>query len=243
MISFMKAITVSNLTKTYGHLAAVDQLSFTAKPGRVTGFLGPNGSGKTTTLRVLLGLARPTAWSATIGGVTYRELREPSRTVGAVIDSMGFHPSLSAAQHLKILASASGIGVGHVDEVLGVVGLADAAGRRVGGYSLGMRQRLNLAGALLGHPEVLVFDEPLNGLDPEGIRWIRALLRGLAAQGRTVLLSSHLLSEVASTVDDVVVIAKGRLVSQSSLADLSNGTGLEQAFFDLVNHQPEGIFS
>ena len=155
---------------------------------------------------------------------------------------MGFHPSRSAAQHLNVLASASGV-KSRVDEVLGVVGLAEAAGRGVGGFSLGMRQRLNLAGALLGDPEVLILDEPLNGLDPEGIRWVRALLRGLSSQGRTVLLSSHLLAEVASTVDDVVVIAKGHLVTQSSLADFSNGTDLEQAFFDLVDHQPQEIFS
>ncbi len=243
MISFMKTLTVNNLTKTYGHVVAVDELSFSAKPGRVTGFLGPNGSGKTTTLRVLLGLARPTSGSATIGGVPYKEHRQPARTVGAVIDSMGFHPSRSAAQHLKVLASAGGVDMGRVDEVLGVVGLTEAAGRKVGGFSLGMRQRLNLAGALLGDPEVLIFDEPLNGLDPEGIRWIRALLRGLSSQGRTVLLSSHLLAEVASTVDDVVVIAKGRLVTQSTLADLSSGTDLEQAFFDLVDHQPQEMFS
>jgi ABC-2 type transport system ATP-binding protein len=243
MIAFMKPITVNNLTKTYGHVVAVDELSFSAKPGRVTGFLGPNGSGKTTTLRALLGLARPTSGSTTIGGVPYRELRQPARTVGAVIDSMGFHPSRSAAQHLKVLAVASGVGRGRVGEVLGLVGLADAAGRRVGGFSLGMRQRLNLAGALLGDPEVLILDEPLNGLDPEGIRWVRALLRGLASQGTTVLLSSHLLAEVASTVDDVVVIAKGHLVRQSSLAEFSNGSDLEQAFFDLIDHQPQEIFS
>jgi ABC-2 type transport system ATP-binding protein len=239
----MKTITVSNVTKTYGHLVAVNRLSFSAPPGRVTGFLGPNGSGKTTTLRVLLGLARPTSGTATIGGVPYRALRQPSRTVGAVIDSMGFHPSRSAAQHLKVLASAGGIDKCRVDDVLGLVGLTDAAGRAVGGFSLGMRQRLNLAGALLGDPEVLIFDEPLNGLDPEGIRWMRELIRSFAGQGRTVLLSSHLLAEVASTVDDVVVIAKGRLVSQSSLADLSNGADLEQAFFDLVDHQPQETFS
>jgi ABC-2 type transport system ATP-binding protein len=243
MMSVMKTITVSNLTKTYGHVVAVDGLSFSAHPGRVTGFLGPNGSGKTTTLRVLLGLARPTSGTATIGGASYRALRQPSRTVGAVIDSMGFHPSRSAAQHLNVLASAGGIDRRRVDDLLGIVGLTDAAGRTVGGFSLGMRQRLNLAGALLGDPEVLIFDEPLNGLDPEGIRWMRQLLRDLASQGKTVLLSSHLLAEVASTVDDVVVIARGRLVSQSSLADLSDGADLEQAFFDLVNHQPQEIFS
>ena len=181
----MKTLTVSNLTKNYGHVVAVDGLSFAAKQGRVTGFLGLNGSGKTTTLRVLLGLARPTSGSATIGGVPYRELRQPARTVGAVIDSMGFHPSLSAVQHLRALASAGGVDRARVDEVIALVGLAEAANRSVGGFSLGMRQRLNLAGALLGDPEVLIFDEPLNGLDPEGIRWVRELLRHLASQGRT----------------------------------------------------------
>jgi len=238
----MRTLTVSNLTKAYGPITAVDRLSFSARPGRVTGFLGPNGSGKTTTLRVLLGLARPTSGSATIGGVPYRDLTEPARTVGAVIDNMGFHPSRSAAQHLRILASAAGIDKRRVDEVLGLVGLTDAAGRTIGGFSLGMRQRLNLAGALLGDPGALVFDEPLNGLDPEGIRWVRDLLRRLAAQGRTVLLSSHLLAEVAHTVDDVVVISGGRLVTESALADIApDGDDLEQAFFSLVNRQSQEV--
>ncbi len=195
MMTLMKTLTVNNLTKIYGHVVAVDGLSFSAKPGRVTGFLGPNGSGKTTTLRVLLGLARPTSGTATIGSLPYRELRQPARTVGAVIDSMGFLPSRSAVQHLRILASAGGVDSGRVDEVIGLVGLADAAGRRVGGFSLGMCQRLNLAAALLGNPEVLILDEPLNGLDPEGIRWVRELVKRLAPRGRTVLLSSHLLAE------------------------------------------------
>jgi ABC-2 type transport system ATP-binding protein len=238
----MRTFTVSNLTKAYGPVVAVDKLSFSARPGRVTGFLGPNGSGKTTTLRILLGLARPTSGSALIGGVPYRDLPDPARTVGAVIDNMGFHPSRSAVQHLRVLASAGGVDKRRVDEVLGLVGLADVAGRRVGGFSLGMRQRLNLAGALLGDPGALVFDEPLNGLDPEGIRWVRDLLRRLAAQGRTVLLSSHLLSEVSHTVDDVVVISAGRLVTESALTDIAPvGEDLEQVFFNLVNRQSQEV--
>jgi ABC-2 type transport system ATP-binding protein len=236
----MRTLTVSNLTKAYGPVVAVEHLSFSARPGRVTGFLGPNGSGKTTTLRVLLGLARPTAGSATIGGVAYRDLAEPSRTVGAVIDNMGFHPSRSPAQHLRALASVGRMNERRVEEVLGLVGLADAAGRKLGGFSLRMRQRLNLAGALLGDPGTLVLDEPLNGLDPEGIRWVRDLIRRLAAQGRTVLLSSHLLAEVAHTVDDVVIISAGHLVTESALADIApDGDDLEQTYFSLVNRQSQ----
>ena len=191
-------------------------------PGKVTGFLGPNGSGKTTTLRILLGLAAPTSGTATIGGLPYRKLPDPARQVGAALDGNIFHPGRTAAQHLRVTATAAGIPAGRVAEVLGVVGLADAAGRRVGGYSLGMRQRLSLAGALLGDPGTLVLDEPLNGLDPEGIRWMRAMLRALAAEGRAVLVSSHLLNEVAQTVDDIVVLARGRLITQGALADLAD---------------------
>jgi len=213
-------ISFQNLTKRYGPVLAVDDLSFDVGPGQVTGFLGPNGSGKTTTLRVLLGLAAPTAGTATIGGLAYHQLPDPLRQVGAALDSNTFHPGRSAAQHLRILATVTGLPGRRVDEVLGLVGLSDVAGRAVGGFSLGMRQRLSLAGALLGDPGVLVFDEPLNGLDPDGIRWLRGLLRMLAAQNRTVFLSSHLLSEVAQTVDDVVVLARGRLVTHTTLADL-----------------------
>ena len=204
----MSAIIISRLTKRYGPVVAVDDLSFDVHPGKVTGFLGPNGSGKTTTLRILLGLATPTSGTATIGGLPYHQLPDPARQVGA--------------QHLRIIATAAGIPFGRVDQVLGIVGLADAAGRRVGGYSLGMRQRLSLAGALLGDPGTLVLDEPLNGLDPEGIRWMRTMLRTLAAEGRAVLVSSHLLNEVAQTVDDVVVLARGRLVTQGALAGLAD---------------------
>jgi ABC-2 type transport system ATP-binding protein len=202
----MPTIRIQNLTKRYSPVLAVDDLSFDVRPGQVTGFLGPNGSGKTTTLRILLGLARPTAGTAVIGGLAYHQLPDPVRQVGATLDGNSFHPGRSAAQHLRITA-ATGLPRHRVDEVLGLVGLSDAAGRAVGGFSLGMRQRLSLAGALLGDPGVLIFDEPLNGLDPDGIRWIRGLLRELAAQGRTVFVSSHLLSEVAQTVDEVVVLS------------------------------------
>ncbi len=225
----MSTISIQNLTKRYGPVLAVDGLSFDVEPGRVTGFLGPNGSGKTTTLRILLGLASATAGTATVGGLAYHELPDPVRQVGAALDSNSFHPGRSAAQHLRIIATAAGLPRRRVDEVLGLVGLADAAGRRVGGFSLGMRQRLSLAGALLGDPGVLVFDEPLNGLDPDGIRWLRGLLRSLAAQNRTVFVSSHLLSEVAQTVDEVVVLSRGRLVAQTPLADLAARTSVVRA--------------
>jgi len=216
----MSTISFNKLTKRYGSVLAVDGLCFDVQPGIVTGFLGPNGSGKTSTLRMLLGLAVPTSGTATIGGLAYHQLPDPVRQVGAALDANTFHPGRSAAQHLRIIATATGLPRRRVDEVLGLVGLSDVAGRAVGGFSLGMRQRLSLAGALLGDPGVLVFDEPLNGLDPDGIRWLRGLLRALAAQNRTVFLSSHLLSEVAQTVDEVVVLSRGRLVAHTPLADL-----------------------
>jgi ABC-2 type transport system ATP-binding protein len=225
----MPAITISHLTKRYGPVLAVDDLLFDVHPGKVTGFLGPNGSGKTTTLRILLGLAAPTSGSATIGGLAYHQLPDPARQVGAALDSNTFHPGRSASQHLKIIATAAGLPHRRVAEVLDLVGLAGAAGRRVGGYSLGMRQRLSLAGALLGDPGVLVLDEPLNGLDPDGIHWIRGLLRTLAAEGRTVLVSSHLLSEVAQTVDDVVVLSKGHLIAETTLAELAGRGSVTRA--------------
>jgi ABC-2 type transport system ATP-binding protein len=235
----MSTIRIQNLTKRYGPVLGVDDLSFEVRPGQVTGFLGPNGSGKTTTLRILLGLATPTAGTATIGGLPYHQLPDPVRQVGAALDSNTFHPGRSAAQHLRIIATVTGLPRRRVDEVLGLTGLADVAGRRVGGFSLGMRQRLSLAGALLGDPGVLVFDEPLNGLDPDGIRWLRGLLHELAAQDRTVFVSSHLLSEVAQTADEVVVLSRGRLVAQTPLADLvDRGKDLESLFFDLVGQDP-----
>jgi ABC-2 type transport system ATP-binding protein len=217
----MATIEVTGLTKRFGGVAAVDDLSFTVQPGRITGFLGPNGAGKTTTLRAILGLTRPDRGTATVDGVAYADLTSPVRTVGAVLDDAGAHPSRSGAAHLRVVAAAAGIDGGRVDDVLALVGLADAARRRVGGYSLGMRRRLALGTALLGDPSVLVLDEPTNGLDPAGVRWLRELLRSLAADGRTVLVSSHLLAEVAHTVDDVVIIDRGRLVVAGALADLA----------------------
>jgi ABC-2 type transport system ATP-binding protein len=219
----MAAITVQGLTKRFGDVLAVDQLDFAIDEGTVAGFLGPNGAGKTTTLRMLLGLVAPDAGTATIGGRPYRELPDPVRRVGAVLEAGGFHPGRSARDHLRVMATAAGLTPGRVEEVLEQTGLAGAARRRVGGFSLGMRQRLGLAAALLGDPEVLVLDEPANGLDPEGVHWLRGLVRGLADQGRTVLVSSHLLAEVAQTVDQVVIIDQGRLVAQSTLAALTAG--------------------
>ena len=219
----MAAITVQGLTKRFGDVLAVDQLDFAIDEGTVAGFLGPNGAGKTTTLRMLLGLVAPDAGTATIGGRPYRELPDPVRRVGAVLEAGGFHPGRSARDHLRGMATAAGLAPGRVEEVLSQTGLAGAARRRVGGFSLGMRQRLGLAAALLGDPEVLILDEPANGLDPEGVHWLRGLVRGLADQGRTVLVSSHLLAEVAQTVDQVVIIDRGRLVAQSSLAALTAG--------------------
>jgi ABC-2 type transport system ATP-binding protein len=217
----MTAIEIQHLTKRFGDVAAVSDLSFSVRKGAVTGFLGPNGSGKTTTIRMLLGLVMPTEGSATFAGRAYQDLPDPSRHVGAVLEATGFHPGRRARQHLRILATAAGLPDARVDEVLEEVGLADAGDRRVKGFSLGMRQRLGLASALLGQPEVLILDEPTNGLDPEGVHWLRQYLRGYADRGGSVLVSSHLLSEVAQTVDDVVIIANGRLITQSSLADLA----------------------
>jgi ABC-2 type transport system ATP-binding protein len=214
-------VEVRGLTKRFGQVLAVDDLTFTVTPGRVTGFLGPNGAGKTTTLRMLLGLVRPTSGTATIDGVPYARLERPQRTVGALLEASNVHPGRTGRDHLRVLARTAGADDARVDELLGLVGLSGAAGRRAGGYSLGMRQRLGLAAALLGDPQVLVLDEPANGLDPEGIAWLRQFLRHLAAEGRTVVVSSHVLSEVQQTVDDVLIIARGRLVQQSTLADLA----------------------
>ena len=217
----MTSIQINGLTKRFGNVVAVDNLSFEVAQGSVTGFLGPNGAGKTTTLRMLLGLIEPTAGGSTINGKPYRELVDPFRHVGAVLESTSFHPGRRARDHLRVLCTAAGLAGTRVDEVLDEVGLADVGDRRVKGFSLGMRQRLGLAAALLGEPELLILDEPANGLDPEGVHWLRNFLRSYADQGRTVLVSSHLLAEIAQTVDDVVIVAKGRLVTQSSLADLA----------------------
>lgn len=213
-------ISVENLVKRYGPVAAVDDLTFTAQAGRVTGFLGPNGSGKSTSLRVLLGLVNATSGAARIGGRRYADLPSPTHQVGAVLEARATHPGMTGRNHLRVRAAAARIDPRRVDVVLDLVGLTAAGDRRTRGYSLGMHQRLAVATALLGDPEVLVLDEPANGLDPEGVRWLRTLLRRLAADGRTVLVSSHLLSEVALTVDDVVIIRSGRLVRQGPLTDL-----------------------
>jgi ABC-2 type transport system ATP-binding protein len=220
----MAAITIEGLTKRFGEVVAVDDLSFEVDQGTVVGFLGPNGAGKTTTLRTLLGLVTPTAGTARIDGKPYRELTDPVHHVGALLEASSFHPGRSARNHLRVVATAAGLPLARADTVLEQVGLTQAARRRVGGFSLGMRQRLGLATALLGDPQVLILDEPANGLDPEGVHWLRGLLRHLADQGRTVLVSSHVLAEVAQTVDQVVIIAAGRLVTQSTLAALTART-------------------
>ncbi|MDQ1085365.1 MULTISPECIES: ABC transporter ATP-binding protein [Microbacterium] len=217
-----QVLELVGLTKRFGAISAVDGLTARVEPGQVTGFLGPNGAGKTTSLRMLLGLVRPTSGTATVGGRPYSELASPLRTVGAALEASSFHPGRSAANHLKVYARAASLPTTRIDEVLGLVGLADVAGRRVGGFSLGMRQRLGLATALLGDPGVLVLDEPANGLDPEGIRWMRSLLRHLAEEGRTVLISSHLLAEVQQTVDALLIISRGRLVFQGGIEDLAD---------------------
>jgi ABC-2 type transport system ATP-binding protein len=228
----MGTIEISGLKKRFGSVVAVDGLSFTVRPGTVTGFLGPNGAGKTTTLRMLLGLVRPDGGSALINGVPYRDLPEPSQEVGAVLEASSFHPGRTARAHLRIQALAAGVDPSRVDDVLSLVDLSAAAGRRIGGFSLGMRQRLGLGAALLADPDILILDEPANGLDPEGVRWLRDLLRGFAAEGGTVLVSSHLLAEAAQTVDSVVIIQRGRLLTQGPIAELTtDGGGLEDVFF------------
>jgi ABC-2 type transport system ATP-binding protein len=220
-------IEIRGLSKRFGAVDAVRDLSFTVPAGQVTGFLGPNGAGKTTTLRTLLGLVRPTAGAALIDGQPYQRLRHPRQTVGAVLEATAAHPGRRARDHLRVLAAAARVADGRVDEVLEQVGLAGDGQRRVAGFSLGMRQRLGLAGALLGDPRVLVLDEPANGLDPEGMAWLRRLLRELAGQGRTILVSSHVLSEVAQSADHVVIVAAGRLRYAGPLRDL--GTGVVHA--------------
>jgi ABC-2 type transport system ATP-binding protein len=212
-------IEVHNVTKHYGSTLAVDDLSFEVQPGHVTGFLGPNGAGKTTTMRIMLGLDRPDRGSVTIGGRSYHDLDVPLQEVGALLDPKAFHPGRTAYSHLLCLAQSNGIPARRVDEVLAIVGLEPAARRRAGDFSLGMGQRLGIAAALLGDPAVLMFDEPVNGLDPEGIAWVRQLMRMLASQGRTVFVSSHLMSEMALTADHVVVIGKGRLIRDESVRD------------------------
>jgi ABC-2 type transport system ATP-binding protein len=232
----MAEIEVRGLTKTFGTVTAVRDMSFTAPAGKVTGFLGPNGSGKTTTLRVVLGLIRPTAGEATVGGVPYRRLAQPRRRVGALLEATGFHPGRRAREHLRVLAAASGgLPDRRVDEVLDLVDLSPSANRRVREFSLGMRQRLGLAAALLGDPQVLLLDEPANGLDPAGIAWLRALLRALAGEGRTIVVASHVLSEVAQTADHVVIVNAGELRFSGPLRELgASGHALESAFLKLT---------
>jgi ABC-2 type transport system ATP-binding protein len=228
-------IEARGLVKRYGTTLAVDRLSFDVRPGTVTGFLGPNGSGKSTTMRLILGLDAPDAGGVRIGGRRYRDLAWPLREVGAVLEGGAFHPGRSARAHLAALAAGNGIGRSRVDEVLGVVGLSDVAGRRAGRFSLGMAQRLGIAAALLGDPGVLLLDEPVNGLDPEGVRWLRDLLRSLAAQGRVVFVSSHLISEMALTADRLVVIGRGRLLADAPVDELAGRSGsLEDTFLRLT---------
>jgi ABC-2 type transport system ATP-binding protein len=231
-------LEVRGLTKTFGPVTAVREVSFRAPAGQVTGLLGPNGSGKTTTLRATLGLVRPTAGTALIGGLPYRNLPRPRRIVGAMLEATGFHPGRRARDHLRVLAAAADVPDQRVAEVLDQVGLAEAAGRRVRGFSLGMKQRLGLAAALLGDPQVLLLDEPANGLDPAGIAWLRGLLRGLADEGRTILVASHVLGEVAQTADRVVIVSSGQLRFAGPLDELGGtGTALESAFLRLTGAQ------
>jgi ABC-2 type transport system ATP-binding protein len=233
-------IEARGLVKRYGSTTAVDHLSFDVRPGTVTGFLGPNGAGKSTTMRMIIGLDRPDAGQARINGHGYRELRWPLREVGALLEAKAFHPGRTARAHLTALAAANAIPRRRVNDVLEITGLEEAAERRAGKFSLGMAQRLGIAAALLGDPAVLLLDEPVNGLDPDGIRWIRNLLKSLAAAGRTVLVSSHLISEVAQTADQLVVIGRGRLLAQTSVAELAaRSTSLEEAFFALTEGSTE----
>jgi ABC-2 type transport system ATP-binding protein len=233
-------IEARGLVKRYGATLAVDRLSFDVRPGMVTGFLGPNGSGKSTTMRLILGLDAPAAGAVRVGGRRYQDLPWPLREVGALLEAGTFHPGRSARAHLAALAASNGIARSRVEEVLGVVGLSNLAGRRAGTFSLGMAQRLGIAAALLGDPGVLLLDEPVNGLDPEGIRWIRDLLKSLAAQGRVVFVSSHLISEMALTADHLVVIGRGRLLADTSVAELAaRSDTLEDAFLQLTSGATE----
>nr|WP_042195401.1 ABC transporter ATP-binding protein [Kibdelosporangium sp. MJ126-NF4]CEL21985.1 ABC transporter, ATP-binding component [Kibdelosporangium sp. MJ126-NF4]CTQ92765.1 ABC transporter, ATP-binding component [Kibdelosporangium sp. MJ126-NF4] len=252
-------VVVQNLTKTFGQVLAVQNLSFTVEPGSVTGFLGPNGAGKTTTLRMLLGLVTPTAGHATINGRAFHHLGNPARVVGAVLEAQSFHPARTARNHLRVYAAAIGVSDQRADEVLHLVGLMDAANRGVGGFSMGMRQRLALATALLGDPQVLVLDEPSNGLDPEGIVWLRTFLQSFARQGRTVLVSSHLLSEIEQMVEQVVILSRGQTMYYGPLDQLRKSqqsrvvvrpadpqkltTALQEAGHTTVEQLPEGVLS
>ena len=230
----MAIIEASGLTKRYGRVTAVDELSFTVEAGQVVGFLGANGAGKTTALRMLVGLVRPDHGSATICGRPYADLSVPAAQVGAVFEATSFHPGRTARNHLRVQALAADVDAARIDDVLELVDLSHAAGKRVGAFSLGMRQRLGLATALLGDPDVLILDEPANGLDPEGMRWLRGLLRGMAADGTAVLVSSHVLAEVAQTADSVIIVSSGRLVTEAPVAQLTAGAGLEDVFLEIT---------
>ena len=235
VMSTTAVVEITSLTKRYGDVVAIDDISFSLPASSITGFLGPNGAGKTTTLRILLGLADADSGTAIVGGRRYRELDEPARWVGAVLESNDFHPGRSGRDHLRVIVAAAGIDSRRVDEVLGLVGLSDAHHRPVKTYSLGMRQRLGLAAALLGEPRVLVLDEPTNGLDPSGTHWLRRVLRAFADDGGTVLVSSHQLAEVAQSVDHVIVIGRGRVLADAPLAELAGSGGtLEDAYLDLT---------
>ncbi len=228
------AISFDSLVKQYGKQAAVAQLTANVQSGRITGFLGPNGAGKSTTLRCLVGLASPTSGNATIQGKNYREIENPLSLVGTVLDSRGFHPALSGKKNLKVVAAAAGIKDSRVDEVLELVELTDAANKRMKNYSLGMKQRLSLAAAILGDPRILILDEPANGLDPAGIAWLRKFLRSLADRGRTILVSSHQLAEMQNTVDDVLIINRGKLIASGSMREVIGDGTLEEAFLKLT---------
>ena len=241
-------IEAQELTKRYGATVAVDRLSFEVRPGRVTGFLGPNGAGKSTTMRMILGLDTPTGGRALVGGRPYRDLPHPLREVGALLDAAAVHGGLRAGQHLAWLAASNRLPSARVAEVLDRTGLTSVAGKRIKGFSLGMRQRLGIAAALLGDPPILIFDEPVNGLDPEGIAWIRGFLRALAAEGRTILVSSHLMSEMALTADHLLVIGGGRLLADAGVDDLLRSAGastLEEAYLrlteDAVRYRGSGV--
>jgi ABC-2 type transport system ATP-binding protein len=235
-----ETITARGLTKQYGRTVAVQDLSFAVRPGVITGFLGPNGAGKSTTMRMLIGLDRPDAGQALVNGRPYRELHRPLREVGAMLEAKSFNPGRSARAHLRALAASNAIPDRRVEEVLGIVGLESVGRRRAGKFSLGMAQRLGIAAALLGDPGIVILDEPVNGLDPEGIRWVRGLLKSLAAEGRTVLISSHLISEVAQTADELLVIGRGRLLAHTTVAELSaTASSLEDAFFRLTESASE----
>lgn len=230
----MSAISFDSLVKQYGKQAAVNNLTATVQPGRITGFLGPNGAGKSTALRCLVGLAKPTSGTAKIFNKNYQEIDNPLQRVGTVLDSRGFHPALSGRKNLQVVAAAAGIADSRVDEVLELVELSGSAKKKMKSYSLGMKQRLSLAGALLGSPEILILDEPANGLDPAGIAWLRRFLRGLAEQGKTVLVSSHQLAEMQNTVDDVIIINHGALIASGPIKTVIGDGTLEEAFLRLT---------